>query len=188
MQHVHEYKGDTLREVRAERFDPSQPDARRWQLLSINDRPPTPQECRAFDARKNAKPRKRVLSPLSYVDMDRIRVVDQNDQTVTLDVPLRGDVSLFIPFEAISARVEIDRRSRTLSRLEVGLAREMCIAFGLARVTRLAMNVQMQEDPARQDEATAMGTAQPHAQASATMKKLGRRVEFTWSGFSRVRS
>ena len=187
VQHVREYRGGEVAEEREERFDPSKPDAERWQLLSINDRAPTAREKRAFDERKNRKPRQRVADPLRYIDLERVSVVDENDTCITFEVPLRSDLSVFIPFETIAARVEVDRRSRCIRRLEIGLLREMRIAFGLARVTRLDMEFDLAPDAA---DAGASGapaaTEGASGRASATLSKLGRRVEISWSDFARV--
>lgn len=185
VQHVEEYGRGGVTEVRVERFDPSRPDSRRWELLSINNQPPSVEQRRAFDARKNAKPRKRLLEPARYVDFDRVRIVRETAETVTLDVPLRGDVSFFIPFEAIGARLEIDRATSRIRRVEVGLVEEMRIAFGMARVTRLDMAFAIEPSTTNATDAPA---DQPTGRASASLTRFGRRVELSWSDFARVDS
>ncbi len=184
VQHVREYRGKHVTEVRVERFDPTQPDSHRWQLVSIDGREPTAAEQRSFDARKNSKPRKRLSDPIHYIDFEGVRVHAQDRNTVTLDVPLREDASFFVPFETIAARVQIDRETHSIRRLEVGLTREMRIAFGLARVTRLAMEFEVHPRAASDGPAG----VDPVGSASASMTKFGRRAEISWSDFTRAGS
>lgn len=187
VQHVRERQRDGTDQVRVERFHPSRPDAQRWELISIDGRTPSAEQQRAFDARKNRKPRKRIAEPLRYIDFDRIAVLGETDETVSLEVPLRGDLSFFIPFEAVAVRVEIDRETATLRRLDVGLRHEMRIAFGLARVSRL--DLQFEIEPESGGSLKTGGTPGiPAVRASAVMLRFGRRAEISWSGFERVRS
>lgn len=183
-QHVREFRGDQVSEERVERFDPTRPDSSRWQLVSIDGRAPTAGERRDFDARKNSKPRKRLSDPLHYIDFEGVRVREEDADSVTLDVPLREDASIFVPFETIAARVQIDRSTGAIRRLEVGLTREMRIAFGLARVTHLAMEFDIDVRSATGSP----GGADPVGRASASMTKFGRRAEIRWSDFARAGS
>lgn len=187
VQHVREYRGDTVRETRRERFDPSQPDASRWALLEINGRPPTAEELEAFDQRKNARPRMRFEAPARYVDFKRVRVVEASDEMITFDVPLRGDVSLFVPFEDILARVVVEKDTAIIRRVELGLREEMRIAFGLARVMKLDLDLRLHDAAFLTDPGAPASPARPpDGHASATISKFGRRADITWTDFVRV--
>jgi hypothetical protein len=188
VQHVREYRGDQLRETRVEHFDPSQPDKSRWRLLEINGRAPTRREQREFDARKNAKPRVRLDEPAKYTDFEHVTIALETADSVLFDVPLRKDVSLFVPFEDLSAQVEVDKKSATIRQATIGLRREMRIAFGLARVSKLELAFDLQEALAQEpvENSQTDENAGPNNRASATITKLGRRVEITWSDFVRL--
>ncbi|HET7537596.1 MAG TPA: hypothetical protein VFJ90_14145, partial [Candidatus Didemnitutus sp.] len=57
---VKEYDGQTIAEERVERYDISRGEAKRWELVSINRRKPTPDEWEAWNKRKN---RARIFAP-----------------------------------------------------------------------------------------------------------------------------
>ncbi|MGH8016994.1 MAG: hypothetical protein ACREIA_01680 [Opitutaceae bacterium] len=184
VQHVREFRDGEVREERRERFDPSQPDSSRWELLEINGREPTDEELQDFDNRKNRKPRKRFEEPAEYIDFERVTISDETDDWIEFVVPLRGDLSLFIPFEDVAARVKVDRRTSAIRKINAGLLEEMRIFFGIARVTALEMEFTFHDTTAGGSNGPA--ELQPRGKATAAMYKWGRYAELRWSDFARV--
>jgi hypothetical protein len=183
-QTVREYDGDKLKEQRIERFDPSRPDAERWTLLQIDGRAPTEREISAFRARKGARKKHAVRTPGDLIDFGAVTVDAENDSEIRYLVPLRSDISLFVPTEKFVVEVTINKRTQAIEHVSVGLRAPVRIALGIARVS--VVNFEL--DFPRRDEALPPDPAhtQPEGRAAATMFKFGTRMEFEWSDFQRV--
>lgn len=179
-QHVREFDdSQRIKEERVERYDPSQPDARRWTLLQINGRAPTTDENAAFAERKNRKKRRAAKSPADYIDFGRVAVASESAGRVRYEVPLREDASWLVPIEKLAVAVTVNKDHRCIEQVTAGLREPFRIAFGLARVTDVAFDLRI-------DPAHPVAAQSPNGTARMTVFKFGHRAEFAWSDFRRV--
>src|SRR5688572_10272048 len=99
-QRVRTFDNDKLKLERLERYDPSRPDNRRWELLSIDGRTPTEAERDRWQHRKNRKPRKTSEKTIEeYLDFERASVSRETEEAVRYDVPVHKEASRLLPVE-----------------------------------------------------------------------------------------
>ncbi len=184
-QFVREFDGDTVAEERVERFDLSRGEARRWELITINGKAPTADQEAAWSKRKN-RPRRREPRPLAEVlDLENARVLKEDASTVSYAIPLRGTMAWIFPGEKINLAVTINKQTHALERGRVDIAGPFNIALGLAKIIDLDFDLEIAPDGANGANPTAEN-AQARGTAYAVVNKLGHRVEYTWSDFTRV--
>ncbi len=161
---------------RVERYDATRGVANRWQLVSLNGRPATPEEAAAWSKRKN-KPRNKPIKPLSeYVDLDRAQVVKGDAHTVSYAVPLRSPSGWIFPAEKVNVILTIGRVSHAIERAQAEIEAPFRIALGLAEIEDLMLDLTV--PPGDQQDEPPQGTA------TAVVNKLGRRVEYSWTDFA----
>lgn len=180
-QHVREWDGDRLVTERVERYDPTRGVGHRWQLLEVDGRAATPAERRRLENRKNRPPRHSPRPIASHVDISRARVVSEDASRVTYEIPLRPGNDWIVPTGHIELVVTLDKQSRSVERARAGIDGPFRVALGLARVMELELDLTMtpNEDA---DDADAL---EPEGTAQAVVNRFGRRIEYTWSDFSR---
>lgn len=180
-QRVIEYEGKAVKQERLERYDPSQRWVSRWQLLSIDGHKPTPTEWSEWTVRKNKKHHKHANALGDYFDFSNARVVDQTPKTIRYELPLRGNVEWLFPINKVELLVTIDRNPPALQEVHARISEPMRVALGLAHVLHIDLDFQM-ETPAAPDPAD----AKPSGSAHAIVTKMGDRVEYFWTNFTRV--
>lgn len=184
-QRVREFDERGLKEDRLERYDPSRPDHARWQLLSVNGRSPEPQRLAEWLEKKGRKRKHRTDKAVSeYLDFGHARLVGETTTSAFYEIPLRRDISRFLPVEKVAVTVTVDKESRALEQVSAGLREPFKIAFGIARVTDAALDVRFDGDGS--GERLAPDSARPNGSARAVLFKFGNRAEFAWSDFKRV--
>lgn len=180
---VREFDGDRVAVERVERFDLARGQERRWQLVRLNGRTPTPDEAEAWSQRKN-KVRKRAPKAVAeYVDLERARVREETGATISYAVPFRRSAGGLFPGEKVDLTLTINKQTHALERAQVSIDESFRVALGLAEVVDLALDLEM---PGREQPAGAGQTAEkPQGSASAVVHKFGRRFEYQWSDFTR---
>jgi hypothetical protein len=178
---VREFDGNRVAVERLERFDPTLGWDRRWRLLELNGRTPTPEEVAAWSERKN-RARKRPPKAFSeFIDLDRAQVRSETPQSITYAVPFRRSAGGLFPGEKVDLTLTIDKESREIERAQVSIDESFRVALGLARVIDIDMDLSM----SGADKASADAPEKPRGSASAVVNKLGRRFEYHWSDFTR---
>lgn len=168
----------TVKEERIEAYDPSQPDAGRWQLLSVNGQPPTPEQA-AKERKKNLKPRKYGSdSPGKLLELDHAIVRKETGDAVTYEVPMRSVAGGLVQTNKLLLLITVDRASKAIERLTASLRGPMKIALGIAKITDVDLDLSF--DPAPDPAATAPPNG---GQAHATLSAFGQQMEYTWSDF-----
>jgi hypothetical protein len=181
-QHVREFTDAKVSEERVERYDPSQPEKCRWRLLELNGRAPTADETAKFSARKDKK--RHEPKPLGdYIDFDHAVIASSTPTQIRYEVPLH-DISWLLPSQKVAILITVNKASRAIDEVTVGLREPFRVAFGLARVTDVALDLHFQ--PSSPDDLGGPGLLQPSGTARVTVFKLGNRAEFSWSDFARV--
>jgi hypothetical protein len=184
-QFVREFDGGQVKEERLERYDPSQPGDRRWQLLSVNGQPPT-DEKRAEWQKRKMKKRLNPGKPLGeFFDFEHATVMDETAQVVHYHLPLRNDHSWLFPMDRVNLKVTVNKATRAIDQIEAGIDEPFRVALGLGQVMDLDFDVQMNPSGQR-GEADNPQAAKPDGTARAVMNKFGERVEYAWSEFKRV--
>lgn len=173
-----------VKEERVERYDPSQPDNRRWHLLEVDGKPPTEAQREAIEVPRNKKPRKHANKPPAEVlDFANATVREQTKDTVTYEVAMRSDAAWLVQTENIAVLITVGRQSRAVEHVAVSLRATVRVALGLAKITDVDFDLSFDE-PAKKggsdDEAA--------GKASAAITKLGKRMEYAWSDFKRVQA
>jgi hypothetical protein len=178
---VREFDGEKLAQERLERYDPSQGDEKRWRLLAIDGRPPTADERAEWSKRKNKKHRKERPPITAYLDFEHARVAEDTPKVVRYEVPLRSSIEWLFPVNKVELLVTIEKQGPALTQVQARISEPFRVALGLARVLDVDLDVQM-EPPPSVDPAD----AKPTGEARATVTKLGRRVEYYWTDFTRA--
>lgn len=163
---------------RLERYDPSQGPAKRWRLLKLNGRTPTPQEAEEWSNRKNRKRSKAPKTLEDYADLSQARVKSEDQDSVTYDVPLRSSAGGLFPGNKISLSLTVNKESKEIERAKAGIEGPFKVALGLAKVIDLDLDIEVPD----QGEAV----EKPKGTATAVVNKLGKQVEYHWSEFTRV--
>jgi hypothetical protein len=178
---VREYDGDSVKQERVERYDPSKGYANRWQLISIDGKPATPQQWEEWNHRKNKKHRRPKPSVSENFDFADAKVVKETAQTIRYELPLRSSVEWLFPINKVELLVTINKTGPALEQVQAKISEPFRVALGLARVLDIDLDLQM-EPPPTVDPAG----AKPSGTAHAVVTKFGDRVEYFWSNFKRV--
>ncbi len=178
---VREFDGDRLEEERVERYDPSRGYAARWELISVNGRPPEAKRAAEWSERKNKKKRKSRPELAQNFDFANAKVVDETGDIIRYELPLRSTVEWLFPISKVELLVTINKEGPALEQVQARIAEPFRVALGLARILDIDLDVQM-EPPPPQDPAE----AKPSGTAQAVVTKFGDRVEYFWKDFERV--
>jgi hypothetical protein len=182
-QNVREFDGDQLVEDRVERFDLARGDERRWQLLKLNGRAPTFDEVEAWSHKKNRTHKRPPKAAAEYVDLEQARVREESAESISYEVPFRRAVGGLFPGEKVELTLTINKKTHGIERAQVSLDESFKVAFGLAEVVDLDLDLAMPDgDRPAQPGASA---EKPRGSASAVVNKFGRRIEYHWSDFTR---
>jgi len=171
-----------VKEERLERFDPSLPDDQRWHLLEMNRKPPTDEQRRLWQDRKNQKPRKASNKPLDELfDFATATLISESPQSATYAVAVRPSFAHLVAVDKLTVDFTVNKQSKVIERVTAGLSGPMRVALGLAKVTDLDLDLRFDPEAGPTPAEEASGTA------SMTMSKVvGARMEYTWSDFKRV--
>lgn len=178
---VREYDGDSVKQERRERFDPSRGWANRWELLAVDGRAPTKEEREALTQRKNKKSRKSKPAPPDSFDFENAKVLEETADTIRYALPLRSTVEWLFPINKVELVVTINKQGPALEQVQARISEPFRVALGLARVLDIDLDLQMQPPP-NPDPAE----AKPTGTARAVVSKFGDRVEYFWSDFKRI--
>lgn len=182
-QFVREYEGKRIKQERLERYDPSRGSAGRWQLLSINGRPPTPEQWEAWNKRKNKKQRRPRPTIADNFDFENARIVEEDAQTIRYELPLRSSIEWLFPISKVELIVTINKTGPALEQVQARISEPLRVALGLARILDIDLDVQMEPPPPQTP-----AEAKPSGTAQAVVTKFGDRIEYSWSEFERVDS
>ncbi len=175
-------KDKDVKETRVARYDPSRPDSERWQLLEVDGKPPGAREKEKWESAKNRRPRNRGgLSPSNYLDLSKARLVEETGDFARFEANVRKDKARLVDTQQIAIRLQVDKKTRSITHVSAVLREPMNIALGLARVTDLDFDL-----PVEAESGETGGEVDSAASAKMTLTKFGQPTEFTWSDFARV--
>ncbi|HWA28744.1 MAG TPA: hypothetical protein VG734_24045 [Lacunisphaera sp.] len=193
-QRVREFDGDKVVVDRVERFDPARGQEKRWLLVKLNGRTPTPEEVEKWSQKKN-RARKRPSKDVNeYVDLEQARVREETASTISYEVPFRRSAGGLFPGEKVALTLTINKQTHALERAQVSIDESFKVALGLAQVVDIDLDLEMpNKDGARKpgdaDHGAAEGKSgeagKPQGTASAVVNKFGRRFEYYWTDFTR---
>jgi hypothetical protein len=166
---------------RLERYDPSRGYERRWELLKLNGRKPTPQEVEDWSKRKNRSRNKPPKTLEDYADLSQARVKAEDKDTVTYELPLRSAAGGLFPGNKVSLTLTVNKESKEIARAKAGIEGPFKVALGLAKVIDLDLDLEVPDDGGATAE-------KPKGTATAVVNKLGKQIEYHWSDFTRVKS
>lgn len=175
----------TVKEERVERFDPSLPDNRRWHLIEVNGAPPTEEQRRKWETRKNSRPRTKVdESPSKYLDLNNTTLVGETPKVVRYRVPVKPETERLLDIEDIDVVITVDKQTGNISGIGAALREPLRVFFGVARIT--VLDVDLRINPAEEGSADATDEVESGSTARVKISKLGRPTEYNWSDFKRV--
>jgi len=178
--------GKVTRE-RIERYDPSQPDSGRWRLIEIDGQPPTADQKRRWETRKNGTARRVVAkSPATYLDLEGAVLVKNTPKEARFEIGLRPETARLLSLEKIAVAITVDKGSGSIAKVSATLREPISVLLGLARITDLDVDVRV--EPTEEGSARKPGDVQMGSTARVTVSKLGTPVEYNWSDFKRVTS
>jgi hypothetical protein len=177
----------TVKEERIERYDPSLPDSKRWRLIEVDGRPATDEERAKWEAKKNGKPRKKVVkAPDEYLDLEHATLLDETPRSARFETGLRREAARLLGVEKISAIITVDKETGRIAHVTAALHQPIRVLLGLAKITDLDIDLRIEPMDGRSDQES--GEVQVGSTASVTMSKLGNPMEYNWSDFKRVTS
>lgn len=166
------------------RFDPSQPEATRRVLLSIDGQPPTPAEAQQWrdDGGDTTKPLGELPPLARVVDLKDLRVFHEDATAVVFEAPLRADSADF-PAEKFQALFRVNRAQRGLEEITVKLRESFRVA-GVVKVTDAGLELQLQRlDPALAPQPVKLKAG---GGVRVLLVKFARTFEATRTDFKRV--
>jgi len=176
-----------VRAARVERYDPSLPDSLRWRLIEVDGRLATDEQRKKWETWKNGKPRKKVVkSPAEYLDLDHATLVDETPTSARFEIGLRPEQARLLAVEKIAVVITVDKERISIAHIEATLLQPIRVLLGLARITDLDIDVDI--EPVAEDSAQKTGDVHAGSTAHVTMSKLGFPMEYNWSDFNRVTS
>lgn len=182
---VREVDDGELKEERVEHYDPSQPLAERWELLSVDGQAPTPERRAAWQKSKARKHRKAPKTLAEFYDLEKATATSATAETVSYLVPLRSNHNWLFPVDRVSLTLTVNKTSYAIEEAKAGLDEPFRVALGLARI--IDVDFDMKIDSSRPPGVTpGPATAQPRGLAHVVISRLGKRIEYTWSDFKRV--
>ena len=110
------------------RYDPSKPYAEQWQPLSINGKAPSPGDLAKY-RRQGERAGRRAGNPASdqrrslgeVIETSRARVVEENDQDLVFELPLRKDRNERFPPEKFQVMARIKKTPRAVENIFIRL-------------------------------------------------------------------
>lgn len=174
-----------LKEERVERYDPSLPDRARWRLLEIDGLPATDEQREKWEARKNGKPRMKVVkAPAEYLDLENATLLDETPQSARFEIAVRPQAARLLTVEKISVIIAVDKGSGSIAGIAATLRQPIRVLLGIARITDLDIDVLV--EPVAEGSVAKSGEVKTGSTAHVAMSKLGNQVEYDWKDFKRV--
>lgn len=178
---------DEVKKTWVERYDPSLPDNQRWKLIEVNGKPPGDDERTKWEEKKNNRPRKKALKPMSeYLNLDDAKLLDENDKSARFEIGLRPEAARLVAVDKLSVLVTVDKAQGDITHIAALLREPMKIALGLARVTDVDFDVHMEPDTGKKKDGENGGEVKPGSTAKVILSKFGDPMEYRWSDFKRV--
>ncbi|HZZ18067.1 MAG TPA: hypothetical protein VFE25_01800 [Opitutaceae bacterium] len=179
------HRDGSLKEERVERFDPSQPENRRWRLVELGGVPITEAQSARWEAKKNAKPRQKVdKSPIELFDLDHAVQIGDAPTMARFRVPVRSPIPHLVPTNEIEVVVTVDKKTGSVAGIGAALREPIPVLLGVVRITDLDVNLHIHP------EANALASdsegVEPGSTARMTISKLGYSMQYNWSDFTRV--
>jgi hypothetical protein len=182
---VREWEDNQLKEERVERYDPSKPGAARWELLSVDGQPPTPERRAAWEKSKARKHRKAPKSLSDYFDFANAKATGGTDGSVSYLVPLRSNHGWLFPVEHVALTLTVNKANYAVEEVKAGIDEPFRMALGLARVVDVNFDVKINPSP-EHGAAVGPATSKPNGTAHVVVAYLNKRIEYSWSEFKRV--
>jgi hypothetical protein len=175
-----------IKDDRVERFDPSLPDNRRWRLIEVNGLPATEEQRTKWEARKNAKPRRKVdEAPAEYLDLDHAVFLGETPPYARFKVPLLPSAHHIVPAHNVDVVITVDRQTGNISRVGAALRDPIHALLGIAEITDLDVDLHLNPDAEPSDS---RDEVLPGSTARVKVSELGKPVEYEWTNFKRVAS
>jgi len=182
---VKQFAGMDVKEVRVEHFDPSKPGAARWELVTVDGNPPTPERLLAWQKAKAKKHRFAPKALADYFDFENVRVVEAKGSSISYALPLRSNHAWLLPLDHIDLTVTVNRSTHVIEAVKAAIDQPFRTALGLARI--IEVNFDLKLSPAHAPVAVVSpANARPAGPAHMVIAKLGERTEYDWSEFHRV--
>src|ERR1700709_1430094 len=140
---VREFDGGKLKEERSERYDPSKPGIERWDLLTVDGKPPTAERRAEWQKHKTKKRKGTTKSLDEYLEFEHATILKATDKAVCYHVPLRNNNSWLFPVEKVELRVPVDKSTFAVEDVIAGIDEPFKVALGLARVLDVDFDMQM---------------------------------------------
>jgi hypothetical protein len=166
------------------RVDPSQPEAGRCVLLSIDGKPPTPADIQRWRDEGGDTPKPLGdLPPLAgLVDLKDLRIFKDEIASVVFELPIRGGNGDF-PTEKFQALFRVNKTNRSFEDIAVKLRDSIRVA-GVVKITEAGMEMQFQTfDPSLAPQPVRLKAG---GGARVLLVKFSRSFEATRTDFKRV--
>ena len=181
------HEDGSLKEEWTERFDPSQPDAKRWRLIEKGGVPATHEQSVGWESKKNQRPRRKIeASPLEYFDTDHAVLVGDTPSMARYKVPMHPAMAHLVALQNIDVVVTVDKRSGSVAGVGAVLREPIAALLGIVRITDLDVDLHVNPDPG--SATSGSEELEPGSTVRMTVSKLGNSVEYDWSDFTQVPS
>jgi hypothetical protein len=173
-------------EVRVERFDPSLPYGEQWRLVLKDGTFPSQADERRWRRQKEREMRRRDRMPVAeYFDFANATIAEETATMIRYDVPLDAEAYRRLPLEKFGVSIVVNKERRELEQFTAGLLEQFRMAWGLAKVTDAAVDIEFQVvDPQYAAQPRSI-SANGEAKVAFFFSRSGD-VNVTWSNFERV--
>jgi len=177
-------KNNRLERTDVERYDPSQPEDRRWRLVLRNGLPPSSGEVRSWERQRAREMRRRGRPLGAILDFPGATVADDNRSHLIYSIPIQTGASMRLPADKFFVLLQIDKARGEIDRLALRTTEAFRVA-GVARVENVEADATFgvidPDYPAQPVRATAFGAGRV-----AWVIRVGGRAELSWANFERV--
>jgi hypothetical protein len=185
-QHVRLMRDNRVTQERVERYDPSLPADRQWQLLAVAGKAPTAAQVKSWQKKKERELRQRNEKALrDYFDFEHASVVEESADAVRYNVPLFPDQAGRYPLEKLAVAMTVRKERGTIDELTAGLKESFRMALGAAQVTDLGIKIRFrtidEQFAPQPDLIFANG-----AMRVGRFFSVGGQAQLAWSDFKRV--
>jgi hypothetical protein len=177
-------RGLENKHVSVTRVDPSKPEAEQCVLLTIDGKPPKPDDVQRWRDEGGETPKALGnIPPLaSVVDLKDLRIHEENTATVVFELPIRSDSAEF-PAEKFRAIFRVNKADRAFEEITIKLRENFRVA-AVVKVIEAGLQVRFQKlDPAHPPQPVLLKGG---GAIRFVLVKIGRDFETTRADFKRV--
>jgi hypothetical protein len=170
--------------LRVERFDPSLAPDKQWELLSVDDKPPSEKDLKRWQKQKKRQSQSKDDRLGNLIDLEQAKLSLERPDAYVYEVPLKKGGSNRLPPEKIQLLLTVSKPAHDLQHLSLK-TREAFRVYLFIKITGASAEV----DFASVDDTHPPQPAFMTGEAAASMffKSVGGHLQIVWNDYKRVK-